>query len=811
ENESMAYVKGNDGMKKFYLDFEYSPLVDSNGEVNGIMITVNDVTEKVEFRQKVEDAESRLRLALEATGMATWDINLLNSDVIYSPRFSEIFGYEPGVKLEHDEMRSRMHPSDLAEVVIPAFDEAMRTGIYFYECRLLLPDGSTRWIKTQGKVQYNEELVPVRMVGTAMDVTEQKIQESNAARLAAIVESSDDIIISKDLDGIITSWNEGAAKVFGYTQREMVGRSIEQLIPDDRKDEETTILRKIRDGERIEHFETRRLNRLGELLDVSLTISPIKNSKGAVVGISKIARDITLQKKAERKLIENEEKLQIIVEASEMGTWELNPNDSSMVYSPKYLRILGFSPKQTPSHDEIRNRIHPEDQHIREQAYREAYKTGELHYISRIKWEDDSVHWVEVRGRVFYDEAKTPVRLLGTLRDITDDRLYQNELERNEQKFRVLANSIPQLIWTADANGKMNYYNSSVFDLTGFNFHELMEDGWVNMLHPEERDEAMNRWMECIRTGEEYLMENRFYRYSDATYRWHLSRAVAQRNAAGEIDIWVGTSTEIHEQKIFAKELEKQVSERTKDLQQANYHLEQMNQELASFAYVSSHDLQEPLRKIQTFATRISEKEKLTEEAGEYFRRMQNAAKRMQLLIDDLLTYSRTNTAERIFEVTNVNELAEDVISDMEPQILEKNAVITVDPLPVASVIAFQFRQLFTNLISNSLKFSKPDVNPEIRISADVIAGQDIDHPAVNSNLNYHRFTVSDNGIGFDPMYKNRIFELFQRLHGRSEYQGTGIGLAICKKIVENHFGFMMADGEQNGGATFYIFVPVND
>jgi len=250
--------------------------------------------------------------------------------------------------------------------------------------------------------------------------------------------------------------------------------------------------------------------------------------------------------------------------------------------------------------------------------------------------------------------------------------------------------------------------------------------------------------------------------------------------------------------------------ERTKELGQKNDELERMNKELQSFAYISSHDLQEPLRKIQTFSSRIIDKEyqNLSDGGKDYFNRMQESARRMQVLIDDLLAYSRTNTEDRNFEKTDLQKIIEEVKEDLVLELQQKNAIIEIGPMCDVHIIPFQFRQLMQNLITNSLKFSKADEHPYIKISCETVDGD-----AVNNHkfiaTKYCHITVKDNGIGFEPEYNEKIFEVFQRLHAKQQYKGTGIGLAIVKKIIENHNGIITAKGELNIGATFDIYIPV--
>jgi PAS domain S-box-containing protein len=234
------------------------------------------------------------------------------------------------------------------------------------------------------------------------------------------------------------------------------------------------------------------------------------------------------------------------------------------------------------------------------------------------------------------------------------------------------------------------------------------------------------------------------------------------------------------------------------------------NKDLTTFTFVSSHDLQEPLRKIKNFINVLLEEEEkqLSDDGKNYLQRMYETANGMQVLIEDLLSYARAKGGKRKFEKTDLAIIVEEVKKDFEEVINKNKATIEIGELCVANIIRFQFHQLFQNLISNSFKFSKPDIAPHIIIKSEITDGGKLNNEKLVSKVNYCHITYTDNGIGFDPQYNDRIFEVFQRLNSKDEYEGTGMGLAICKRIIENHDGIITAEGELNKGARFDIYIP---
>jgi two-component system CheB/CheR fusion protein len=400
--------------------------------------------------------------------------------------------------------------------------------------------------------------------------------------------------------------------------------------------------------------------------------------------------------------------------------------------------------------------------------------------------------------------------------EVTPQAILNKKIKESEESFRQLSDFIPQIISKADADGNIFFYNQSCLRYTGLSFESLIDNGWVKIVHPDEFDKITKSWKHSVKTGNDFEMEIRLLN-KKGEYKWHLSRATPVRDDNGKIIKWLGATTEIQEQIAQRLVMENAIKKRTHELSEAlgslankNEELQKMNKELESFAYVSSHDLQEPLRKIQTYAGRILEKEneKLSANSKKYFNIMQDSAKRMQTLIEDLLNFSSLTSKERKFEINDLHDIIENIKLEFKETIEEKHATIEASQLCPANIIMFQFHQLMGNLIGNALKFSRPKHPPHIIIKSSIVEGSKLKIHNISSEKNYCHISVTDNGIGFENKFREKIFEVFQKLHGKEEYAGTGIGLAIVRKIVDNHNGVITATSKLNKGTTFDIYIP---
>ncbi len=383
--------------------------------------------------------------------------------------------------------------------------------------------------------------------------------------------------------------------------------------------------------------------------------------------------------------------------------------------------------------------------------------------------------------------------------DITERREAEELLRASEQRFRFLADNMPQIIWTSKPDGNLDYYNRRWYDYTGMTFDQTKDWGWEPVLHPDDLQNCIDRWTKAFTTGGNYEVEYRFKRASDSTYRWHLGRAFPLRGANDEIIQWIGTCTDIDDQKRAETNLrrerdslEQRVWDRTADLQRSNHDLEQ-------FAHVASHDLQEPLRAVTGCAQILQRRyaDKLDDAANELIGHVVEGAGRMQTLVLDLLSYSRVGTRQKEVALADSEASLRRALANLQTAIKEAGAAVTAGPLPPVSVDPAQLSQLFQNLVGNALKYraSRPT---EIRVEA-------------RRHEQEWIFTVRDNGIGIESEFFERIFELFQRLHTRNEYPGTGIGLALCKKIVERYGGRIWVESTLGQGSVFYFTIPVGN
>lgn len=386
---------------------------------------------------------------------------------------------------------------------------------------------------------------------------------------------------------------------------------------------------------------------------------------------------------------------------------------------------------------------------------------------------------------------------------ITKD-LEKSQISNSRLMVLNESNNLAEIVgsfgsWQLNIDSNEYTFSDNSYRLLGFEPQAFIasQENFMKYIHSEDLQSFQDITTKMIKNGNLAPFTYRVTR-KDKKIRYFRTTCRLLTTKSGD-EILIGTTSDVTEEVLASKSLEQQ-----------NIELEASNKELEAFNYAASHDLQEPLRKIQTFVSRLSDKEydNLSDGGKEFMVRINNSVERMRILIDDLLQYSKTTKTDKIFESINLNDLLENAKSDLLQSIEEKNAIIESQTLPTIKVIPFQIQQLFANIIGNSLKYSRANIVPKIRISCTKVIAADEEQIPKIIKEKFYKITFKDNGIGFEQDYSEKIFILFNRLHNKNEYAGTGIGLAICKKIVENHKGFIFAKGKINVGATFTIYVP---
>ena len=677
-------------------DFSVRATKLGNDELGLLTDAFNQTLSEVEKQNRaLQESAERVRAVLNSAISAVVVIDAAGKITDWNARAEEMFGWP-----RHEALGRA-----LVETIIPPhYREAHLRGLERYlatghgpvlgrtvELSALRSDGSEFPVELNISPLKSGDVVS--FCGFITDLTERKKLEESRVRLAAIVESTDDAIIGKDLNGIITSWNPGAKKLFGYGESEAVGKSILMVIPPERAEEESKILSRIRNGESIESFETVRLRKDGKRIDVSEVISSIKDSQGRIVGVSKIARDIT-----ERKLEQARLQFRALFESLPGLFLVLTPD----------LKILAVS-----------------------DAYLKATMTKRE----------------EILGRGLFD----------VFPDNPNDST---------------ASGVSNLRASLDHVRK-----DAVSDTMAIQKYDVRRPDGV---FEERYWSPVNSPVLNINRQVEYII----HRVEDVT---EFVRKKSQP-PAGEGGL-----------RARMEQMEAEIFRSSQAVQSANQQLQASNAELESFSYSVSHDLRAPLRHIDGFAELLRKHadSAMDEKGRRYIKTISDSAKRMGQLIDELLVFSRMGRAELHVVELDQGVLVAEVIRENG---FKKNPALDwhIAALPRVHADPVLLRQVWFNLIDNAVKYSGKSPSPRIEIGCRL-------DPATGEQ----EFFVRDNGAGFDMQYAGKLFGVFQRLHSMAEFEGTGIGLANVRRIVQRHGGRTWAEGHVGEGAVFYFSLPV--
>lgn len=799
------------------------PVIDNSGEVTVMIGTVQDVTERQTLIRRLKQNEALYKQAEELVNMGNWSWDIKNDKVEWTDNLYRIYGLDPqSEEITIERFLSFVHPDD-REKVSQGIDEIHSKDLFDYTFRIITANGENKILRSIAQVNRDEKGNAVYVVGTERDTTEKqtlidRLQHSEnlykqAQALAHVgnwtwdlksnnIEWSDEMYKIYEVDPnrqvSFEDWKNYLHPADKQQVLQLSEECIEQKKPYDQ------IFRVVTPSEKI-----KTIHRKAEL-SYDENGEPTK-----VIGSS---QDVTEEFRIQQELRENQTFIRKITDATPSIIASYNVNTGKYVFISEGLeKLLGYSTEEVMKRgtDFFADIIHPDDvvsvmqknNAALEKANADPEKNDLVEeFTYRMQHRDGYYRWFHTYGTIFDRNTEGKVdHVLNISLDVTEQVEATEKIKEQEHFIQQIADASPTILYLYDVEKQsIVYINREIFFVLGYLPDEVLtwkDSVTEKMYHPDDYNLLPAR----KQSGKNFQQVDSMIQYecrmknNEGEWRWLLVREIVfKTDDQGNITQILGAALDINRR----KEMEKTILQNTLLLEQSNASLEE-------FAYVASHDLKEPLRKISTFGDRLvaTQSNTLTPDGKIYLQKIVDASQRMQTMISDLLSISMisNNTA---FKTYSLQKILEETLQTLEFKIEQLNAKIKADRLPEANIIPSQFRQLFQNLLSNSLKFVKPDVPPVIIIKHSLLKPKDVTHYQLSQANRYHKLEFKDNGIGFENEFAGKIFAIFQRLHGRSEYEGSGIGLAICKKIVEHHGGVIYADGIPGDGAVFTIILP---
>jgi PAS domain S-box-containing protein len=816
-------IKLDDGIIKIL--HARGEVVFENDRPSKLIGTAQDVTEKQTLIRRLRQSESMYKQAEELANMGNWRWDIANKKLEWTDQLYKIYGLEPqSEEITIERFLNFVHPQDR-----PPIEESVRKGFpedfIDFTFRIITDSGKEKTIRSIAQLQRNKRGQIINVIGTEQDITERQLLISRLQESEKLYKQAQALARignwSMDLKTNIFTWSDEMYHI--YEMEEEKEFNLEEwagyMHPEDKEEVLQHLQECLRNKTPYDKHHRIVIPKSGKVKMLHRKGEFIYDEKGEAIKLIGTTQDVTEPFRIQQELKENQTFIRKIADATPSIIASYNINTGQYTFISEGLqKLLGYDPKEVKEKGAafFAGIIHPDDlepimaknlKALNEANRPENREQSDIvEFVYRMRHADGAYLWFHTYGTVFDRNSNGEVEhVLNISLDVTDQYEAIRTIEEQEHFIEHIADASPTVLYVYDiASDSIAYVNREIFFVLGYTREEILamgSDVTQNLYHPEDIHLLPERKLSNKKIAESDIMlqyECRMHN-KEGEWQWFLVREVVfKTDEKGNVLQIVGAALDISRRK-----------EMEKTLLQNSFQLEQSNASLEEFAYVASHDLKEPLRKISTFGDRLvaSQVNNLTQEGKVYLSKIVDASQRMQTMINDLLSISMIS-GNKSFEPYSLQKILEETLQTLEYKIEQKNAIIKADPLPEANIIPSQFRQLFQNLLSNSLKFVRDDVQPIITITCAYLKQHEVAHYQLAAAEKFLKIEFSDNGIGFENEFAGRIFAIFQRLHGRSEYEGSGIGLAICKKIVEHHGGVIYAAGVPDQGASFTIILP---
>jgi PAS domain S-box-containing protein len=729
-------------------------------------------------------------------------------------RFNPAFESMTGRKAEEviGQSIEILFPADLVASSMELIKKA-QTGerLEIAEIKILHVDGSIKTVLwNSAPVLEADRKTITEIIAQGQDITERKraedsLRESNNY-LENLFRYANAPIIVWNTESKITRFNPAFKSMTGRKAEEVIGQSIEILFPADLVTSSMELIKKTQTGERLEIEEINILNVNGSVRTVLWNSAPMFGADGkTITEIIAQGQDITTRKDVENSLRETNEYLENLFNYANAPIIVWDTEFKITRFNPAFELLTGRKAKEVIGRSiEI---LFPEDFVESSMEILKQAQKGERLVIAEIKilHVNGSVKTVIWNSApVLGPDGKTIIEVIAQGQDISERLQAESDLQKLSGELEIIIDSIPGLVFYKDLNNRFIRVNKYMCDAYKMSKNQL-EGIYLDKLHTKEEAAAYFQADQKVIQSRQPLLNIEEPWPTDNGLHWLNTSKVPYLDKTGEVIGIIGVSMDVTDRKlaegeleIYRKHLEELVTERTAELATAVSNLEQSNKELEEFAYVASHDLQEPLRMVSSYTQLLERryKNQLDQDANDFIEYAVDGANRMQRLINDLLEYSRVSSQGKEFVKVDISMALGHAISNLKNLISDNLALVTNDDLPVLNADETQIVRVFQNLIENAIKYKKKTELPKIHISC-------------KKKNNLYEFSVSDNGMGIEMQYHDRVFVIFQRLHRKDDYPGTGIGLSVSKRIVERHGGTIWFESTKDEGTTFYFTIPI--